>query len=66
MMQQKGLSLAPIGHALIINPDWVEKVKAGDQAGIDTVLKASKVSELEIPKLWAAIKEAPDWFKIQE
>lgn len=50
MMQQKGLSLAPIGHALIINPDWVEKVKAGDQAGIDTVLKASKVSELEIPK----------------
>ncbi len=47
---QKGLSLAPIGHALIINPDWVEKVKAGDQAGIDTVLKASKVSELEIQK----------------
>ncbi|MEO2222932.1 NADH-dependent flavin oxidoreductase [Priestia megaterium] len=64
---QKGLSLASIGHALIINPDWVEKVKAGDQAGIDTVLKASKVSELEIPKkLWAAIKETPGWFKIEE
>ncbi|MBY0094319.1 NADH-dependent flavin oxidoreductase [Priestia aryabhattai] len=64
---QKGLSLAPIGHALIINPDWVDKVKAGDQAGIETVLKASKVSELEIPKkLWAAIKEAPGWFKIEE
>ncbi len=64
---QKGLSLASIGHALIINPDWVEKVKAGDEAGIETVLKALKVSELEIPeKLWAVIKEATGWFKIEE
>ena len=38
---------------LIMNPDWVEKVQNGKEAEIETAIKTSKVSELELPeKLW--------------
>jgi 2,4-dienoyl-CoA reductase-like NADH-dependent reductase (Old Yellow Enzyme family) len=63
----KGLSLAAIGHALVMNPDWVEKVQNGQESEIQTAIKASKVSELEIPeKLWGVIQASGPWFKIEE
>ncbi|QYK65465.1 MULTISPECIES: NADH-dependent flavin oxidoreductase [Paenibacillus] len=63
----KGISLAAIGHALIINPDWVEKVQEGKEAELETAIKISKVSELELPeKLWNAIQASGPWFKIEE
>ncbi|MFE4144148.1 NADH-dependent flavin oxidoreductase [Peribacillus sp. YIM B13472] len=63
----KGLSLAAIGHTLIMNPDWVEKVQNGKEAEIKTAIKTSKVSELELPeKLWNVIQASGPWFKIEE
>ncbi|MHC5532944.1 NADH-dependent flavin oxidoreductase [Priestia megaterium] len=63
----KDLSLAAIGHALIMNPDWVEKVQNGKEAEIETAIKTSKVRELEIPeKLWNFIQASGPWFKIEE
>lgn len=63
----KGLSLAAIGHTLIMNPDWVEKVQTGKVAEIETAIKTSKVSELELPeKLWNIIQASGPWFKIEE
>ncbi|MEC0270761.1 NADH-dependent flavin oxidoreductase [Paenibacillus anseongense] len=63
----KGLSLAAVGHALIMNPDWVEKVQNGKEAEIETVIKTSKVSELELPeKLWNVIQASGPWFTIEE
>jgi 2,4-dienoyl-CoA reductase-like NADH-dependent reductase (Old Yellow Enzyme family) len=63
----KGLSLAAVGHALIMNPDWVEKVQTEKEAEIDTAIKTSKVSELELPeKLWNIIQASGPWFKIEE
>lgn len=63
----KGLSLAAIGHTLIMNPDWVEKVQTGKVAEIETAIKTSKVSELELPeKLWTIIQASGPWFKIEE
>jgi 2,4-dienoyl-CoA reductase-like NADH-dependent reductase (Old Yellow Enzyme family) len=63
----KGLSLAAIGHTLIMNPEWVEKVQNGKEAEIETTIKTSKVSELELPeKLWNIIQASGPWFKIEE
>lgn len=63
----KGLSLAAVGHALIMNPDWVEKVQNGEEAEIETAIKTSKVSELELPEnLWNVIQAKGSWFKIEE
>ncbi|APB77314.1 MULTISPECIES: NADH-dependent flavin oxidoreductase [Paenibacillus] len=63
----KGLSLAAIGHTLIMNPDWVEKVQSGQESEIQTAIKASKVSELELPeKLWGVIQASGPWFHIEE
>ncbi|WP_342048865.1 NADH-dependent flavin oxidoreductase [Bacillus sp. OTU530] len=63
----KGLSLAAIGHTLIMNPDWVEKVQNGKEAEIETAIKTSKVSELELPeKLWGIIQASGPWFKIED
>jgi 2,4-dienoyl-CoA reductase-like NADH-dependent reductase (Old Yellow Enzyme family) len=62
-----GLSLAAVGHALIMNPDWVEKVQNGKEAEIETTLKTSKLSDLELPeKLWNIIQASGPWFKIEE
>lgn len=63
----KGLSLAAIGHTLIMNPDWVEKVQNGKEGEIETALKASKINEIELPeKLWNVIQASGPWFKIEE
>jgi 2,4-dienoyl-CoA reductase-like NADH-dependent reductase (Old Yellow Enzyme family) len=60
-----GLPLAAIGHALIMNPDWVEKVANGREAEIDSELNVSKLDQLNIPeKLWNVIQAMPGWFKI--
>ncbi|MFF2591638.1 NADH-dependent flavin oxidoreductase [Peribacillus butanolivorans] len=63
----KGLTLAAIGHGLIMNPDWVEKVQNGQESEIQTAIKASNVRELELPeKLWGIIQASGPWFKIEE
>ncbi|WP_419875207.1 NADH-dependent flavin oxidoreductase [Candidatus Pristimantibacillus sp. PTI5] len=60
-----GLPLFVIGHALIINPDWVEKVANGREAEVETELKVSKLDQLQIPgKLWNVIQMANGWFNI--
>ncbi|MFC5469129.1 NADH-dependent flavin oxidoreductase [Cohnella suwonensis] len=60
-----GLPLFAIGHALIMNPDWVEKVANGREAEIASELNVSKLDQLNIPeKLWNVIQAAPGWFNI--
>ncbi|RDZ11108.1 NADH:flavin oxidoreductase [Priestia megaterium] len=64
---EKGLPLAAIGHALIMNPDWIEKVQNGKEDEITKTIKKSKVSELELPeKLWTVIQASGPWFNIEE
>jgi 2,4-dienoyl-CoA reductase-like NADH-dependent reductase (Old Yellow Enzyme family) len=63
----KGLSLAAVGHTLIMNPDWVEKVQNGKEAEIKTAIKTSQLSDLELPvKLWGIIQASGPWFKIED
>ncbi|MDA1772327.1 NADH-dependent flavin oxidoreductase [Bacillus cereus] len=64
---EKGVSLAAIGHALIMNPDWIEKVEHGKEDEIQASIKKSKVSELELPeKLWHVIEASGPWFTIED
>ncbi|RAS83669.1 NADH-dependent flavin oxidoreductase [Priestia endophytica] len=60
-----GLPLVAIGHTLIMNPDWVEKVANGREAEIASELNVSKLDQLNIPeKLWNVIQATPGWFNI--
>lgn len=64
---EKGLSLVVVGQGLIMNPDWIEKVQNGQESEIQTTIKASKVSELELPeKLWEVIQASGPWFKLED
>jgi 2,4-dienoyl-CoA reductase-like NADH-dependent reductase (Old Yellow Enzyme family) len=64
---EKGLSLAAVGHTLIMNPDWVEKVQNGKETEIKTAIKTSQVRGLELPeKLWGIIQASGPWFNIEE
>jgi 2,4-dienoyl-CoA reductase-like NADH-dependent reductase (Old Yellow Enzyme family) len=60
-----GLSLVAVGHALIINPNWVNLVSKGEKT--NEVLCMSKADELAVPKkLQAFIKVATGFFEITE
>lgn len=60
-----GLSMAAVGHGLIINPDWIELAAHGKKA--DEVLSLSKADELAVPKkLQAFIKVATGFFQVKE
>ncbi|KFC19219.1 NADH-dependent flavin oxidoreductase [Chryseobacterium sp. FH1] len=60
-----GLSLVAVGHAIIINPNWVNLVSKGEKA--NEVLSMSKADELAVPKkLQAFINVATGFFEITE
>jgi len=62
-----GLSLVAVGQGLVINPNWVELAASGQQDLIETAVRTSNVSEIELPaKLWGVIQTATGWFKIHD
>jgi 2,4-dienoyl-CoA reductase-like NADH-dependent reductase (Old Yellow Enzyme family) len=64
---QTGVSMIAIGRELIIDPDWVEKVKQGKESEIETKLKKDAQSRLVVPEpLWQVIVNTPGWFPIED
>lgn len=64
---QSGTPLIALGREIIIDPDWVEKVKEGKESEIVTKLDKSAQQELVVPNpLWQAILNTPGWFPIAE
>jgi 2,4-dienoyl-CoA reductase-like NADH-dependent reductase (Old Yellow Enzyme family) len=60
---QTGIPLIALGRELIIDPDWVEKVKEGRENEIVTKLSKNDQDRLVIPDpLWQAIINTPGWF----
>ena len=60
---QSGVPLIALGRELIIDPDWVQKVKEGREDEIVTKIDKSKQQELVVPDpLWQAIIHTPGWF----
>ncbi|WP_066063095.1 NADH-dependent flavin oxidoreductase [Neobacillus soli] len=64
---QTGVSMIAIGRELIIDPDWVEKVRQGKESEIETKLKKDAQSRLVVPDpLWQAIVNRPGWFPMEK
>lgn len=59
-----GYDMVAVGKGLVMDPDWVEHVKAGKAVG--KTLKLSQAKELYIPKgLIDRIKEVEGWFPLE-
>lgn len=64
---KQGVSMIAIGHTLIMNPDWIEKVQGGQEAEIKKAIQVSKIDQLALPeKLWSFIQASGEWFPIQK
>ena len=60
---QSGVPFIAMGRELIIDPDWVQKVKEGREAEIITKIDKSKQQDLVVPDpLWQAIIHSLGWF----
>ncbi|CAI6085656.1 hypothetical protein [Cohnella sp. JJ-181] len=60
-----GVALVGLGHAMLLNPDWVEKVRSGREAEIKTTLSRASQEELRIPdRMWGMITHVPGWFNV--
>ncbi|MBM7653327.1 2,4-dienoyl-CoA reductase-like NADH-dependent reductase (Old Yellow Enzyme family) [Neobacillus cucumis] len=60
---QTGVPFIALGRELIIDPDWVQKVKEGRESEIVTKIDKGKQEELMVPDpLWQAIIHSPGWF----
>ncbi|MGL4858518.1 MAG: NADH-dependent flavin oxidoreductase [Enterobacteriaceae bacterium] len=58
-----GLDMITLARAMIIDPEWVEKVQQGREEQIITTLSAGSREQLEIPEpFWQVIWSAPGWF----
>jgi 2,4-dienoyl-CoA reductase-like NADH-dependent reductase (Old Yellow Enzyme family) len=58
-----GVPLIALGRELIIDPDWVQKVKEGKENEIYTEINKNNQDQLVIPDpLWQAIIHTPGWF----
>ncbi|SDN31293.1 2,4-dienoyl-CoA reductase [Paenibacillus sp. yr247] len=64
---QLGLPLIAIGRELIIDPDWVQKVKENRLSEISTVISKQDQAKLVIPDpLWNLIRNRTGWFPVAE
>ncbi|WP_331715065.1 HisA/HisF-related TIM barrel protein [Acinetobacter calcoaceticus] len=60
-----GLSMVAIGRGLIINPDWVDSLREGQEIVVE--LDPTKVNVLNIPeKLWTIIQSMPGWIPLKQ
>ena len=58
-----GVDFITLGRALIIEPEWVQKVAAGSGSTIRTTLKSEDREALTMPPpFWITIWNAPGWF----
>ena len=58
-----GVNFITLGRALIIEPEWVQKVAAGSGSTIRTMLKPEDREALTMPQpFWNTVWNAPGWF----
>ena len=59
--------LIALGRELVMEPHWVEKIKAGQEDAIQTALRKDDRERLVIPEpLWKMIISTPGWFPFAE
>ncbi|HZK47429.1 MAG TPA: NADH-dependent flavin oxidoreductase [Atopostipes sp.] len=64
-MEETGVPLVAVGRQLITDPDWVAKVRNGEQDSIRKVLSYKDNKDLMIPDtMWEYMKSRPGWLPI--
>ncbi|MDN6409464.1 MAG: NADH-dependent flavin oxidoreductase, partial [Tetragenococcus halophilus] len=64
-MEELDIPMVALGRELIVEPDWVEKVKAGKENDIRKVIEADNREDLMIPDaMWEYINSRPGWLPI--
>lgn len=64
-MDELGIPLVAIGRQLIVDPDWVEKVKNNQENEINKVIYAEDKQDLMIPDaMWEYVQNRPGWLPI--
>lgn len=64
-MDEFRIPIVALGRELIIEPDWVEKVKNGQEDTIKTVIDSNNREDLMIPDaMWEYITKRPGWLPI--
>ncbi|MGO7960326.1 NADH-dependent flavin oxidoreductase [Rhizobium leguminosarum] len=62
-----GLSLVAVGQGLVINPEWVELSRSGNEKLIENEIRTTTIPEIALPaKLWGVIEAATGWFNIND
>lgn len=62
---EQGADIVAVGHALITDPLWVEKITSDKNITLN--IKKSQISKLALPDLlWQQIESMGDWFTIEE
>lgn len=66
VLKQTGIPLIALGRELIIDPEWVEKVKQGKESEIDTVIHEKDQNRLTVPDpLWKLMMTIEGWFPVK-
>jgi 2,4-dienoyl-CoA reductase-like NADH-dependent reductase (Old Yellow Enzyme family) len=64
-LDQFNIPLVAIGKELIVEPDWIQKVKAGEENTIRTEIHPEDRKELALPDaMWEFVEAAPGWLPI--
>ncbi|SDQ23516.1 NADH-dependent flavin oxidoreductase [Carnobacterium viridans] len=60
-----GIPLVAIGRELVVEPDWIQKVKLGNETAIRKKIKPEYREDLTLPDaMWEYIESRPGWFPI--
>ncbi|RKQ34578.1 NADH-dependent flavin oxidoreductase [Oceanobacillus halophilus] len=58
-----GVDLLALGRELVIDPEWVQKIEAGNETDIKTSLDLNGQEALDMPDaFWKVITSVPGWF----
>ncbi|MBM6613813.1 NADH-dependent flavin oxidoreductase [Desemzia sp. RIT804] len=64
-MEDHDLPLVAIGRELIVEPDWIEKVKTGKEGTIRTEIRPEDREDLALPDaMWEYVESRPGWLPI--
>ena len=58
-----GVDVITLGREMIIDPEWIEKIRTGQESTIVTTLWGAKRDDLDLPRrFWDTIWSKPGWF----
>ena len=60
---ETGIDVITLGREMIVDPEWIEKIRNGRENAIITTLRGAKRNELDLPqRFWETIWSKPGWF----